>query len=445
VPPAPQPSFYARHPGSVFSAPGSVWNTPELANLEVDPSSESLVATLSYWGSHNMNGINTTSYSSPIYTAPANQPTVKVVLDWNTPPLNAALQAVPIPPNATVAQGTDQHLVVYQPSTDQMWEFWHMREGLLPPTSASFAATISGGGHLAAATYYYRVTALSAAGETTPSEVFSVTVPQSESSASLSFKGIIYAQGYKVYRGTEPNNMGYVGTLANATNVYGTTVTFADTGAATPTVAPPTTNTAATPGQWHAGWGGRIVNVSSDPGYYRMVQAVGGAVVEEPDWGATASSLPIADGMITLGDLEQGHIDHALQLLVPTARAGVHSYPAQRTDGGETTLSSIPEGAHFVLSNAIDCSQQATPFMRMVCLAAQKYGLIVNDQTGGGLALRGEDPAPLIQAGGTNPYSTYFTDGTGKQWRPYQMMASFPWPSLHLLPMQLESQAQYYP
>jgi len=325
-----------------------------------------------------------------------------------------------------------------------MWEFWHMREGLLPPTSASFAATISGGGHLAAATYYYCVTALSAAGETTPSATFSVNVPQSESSVNLSFKGIIYAQGYKVYRGTQPNTMGYVGTLASATSTYGTIVTYADSGPASPTVAPPTSNTAATPGEWHAGWGGRIANVSTDPGYYRTVHPVGGAVVEEPNWGATASSLPIADGMITLGDLEQGHIDHALQLLVPAARAGVHSYPAQRTDGGETTPYSIPEGAHFVLSTAVDCSQQPTSFMRMACLAAQKYGLIVNDQTGGGLALRGEDPAPFMQVGGIDPYSPYFTDDTGKQWRPYQMMASFPWPSLSLLPMQLESQAQYH-
>jgi hypothetical protein len=245
-----------------------------------------------------------------------------VVLDWNTPPLNAALAAVPLPAEAKAAPGTDGHLVVYQPSTDQMWEFWHMREGL--------------------------------------------------------------------------------------------------------------------PGQWHAGWGGRIAAVSSDPGYYRLVHSPGGSVVEEPTWGATASSLPIADGMITLGDLQQGHIDHALQLLVPAARAGVHSFPAQRADGGETGSASVPEGAHFLLAASVDCARQRTPFMRMVCVAAQRYGLIVNDRTGGGLALRGEDPAPLLQAGRPNPYPAYFTDDVGKQWLPYQMMAAFPWSSLHLLPMRLE-------
>jgi hypothetical protein len=441
-PPAPEPSFYAPHPGTVFSGPGSVWNTSELANHEVDASSETLVSTLSYWGSHNINGINTTSYSSPIYTVPANQPTTKVILDASSPPLNAALQAVPIPPSASVAPGTDEHMVVYQPTTNQMWEFWHMREGLLPPTTASFVVTTSSGGHLAAGSYYYRVTALSAAGETTPSEAFSVTVPESDSVVSLSFKGVIYGQGYKIYRGTEANNVGYVGTVPEATNVYGTTVTFVDSGATVPAGSAPTVNTAATPGQWHAGWAGRIADVSSDPGYFRLVHPVGSPVLEEPDWGSTASSLPIADGMITLGDLEQGHIDHALQLLVPTARAVVHSFPAQRTDGGETTTTSIPEGAHFVLSSTVDCSLQATPFMRMVCVAAQTYGLIVNDQTGGGLALRGEDPGPLIRTGGADPYPRYFTDASGREWRPYQMMAAFPWSSLRLLPMQLETQAQ---
>jgi hypothetical protein len=441
----PQQSFYAAHPGNVFSGPGSVWNASQLANTEVDPGSESLVATLSYWGSHNMNGINTTSYSSPIYTVPTGQPTVKVVLDWNRRPLNAALAAVPLPPNVAVAPGTDEHLVLYQPTTDQMWEFWHMREGLLAPTVASFTATVSAGGHLSAGTYYYRVTALSSAGETTPSEVFSVAVPQPESSVNLSFKGVIDAQGYKIYRGTQPTSVGYVATILQSTTAYGTTVTHGDAGGEAPTVAPPGTNTAVTPGQWHAGWGGRVPKVSSDPGYYRLVAPPGGGVVQEPDWGATASSLPISDGMITLGDLEQGHIDHALQLLVPTARAGAHSYPAQRTDGGDTSPTSIPEGAHFVLSSGVDCSRQATPFMRMVCVAAQRYGLIVNDQTGGGLALRGEDPAPLSRAGGSNPYPSYYTDATGKQWHPYQMMAAFPWSSLRLLPMALEARNQYHP
>jgi hypothetical protein len=336
-------------------------------------------------------------------------------------------------------------MVVYQPSSSQLWEFWRMREGLVAPTSASFSAATLSGGRLGAGTYYYRVTALSSAGETTPSEAFRVDVTQPDTLVALSFKGVIYGHGYKVYRGSEPANVGYVGTLRQATNTYATTVTYPDSGSLTPSLAPPTVNTAATPGQWHAGWAGHASSVSSDKGYYRLLRSPGGSVIDEPDWGATASSLPIADGLITIGDLEQGHIDHAMQLLLPTARAGVHSYPAQRSDGGDTSPASIPEGAHFLLAGTVDCAQQSTPFMRIVCLAAQRYGFIVSDQTGGGLALRAEDPTPLMQGGAVNPYPRFFTDSGGEVLQPYRMMAAFPWSSLHLLPMKLEAQNEYHP
>ncbi|HEV7529597.1 MAG TPA: hypothetical protein VGO29_11935 [Solirubrobacteraceae bacterium] len=438
-------SFYTAHLGTVLSGPSSVWNTTIVERGEVDPNSTSLVETIATWGSQRMNGINTTAFSAPIYTVAANQPTVKVVLDWASPPLNTALQAVPMPPTAVSANGTDKQLVVYQPSSNQLWEFWHLREALPAPTASSFSATVAAGGHLAAGTYYYRVTALSALGETSPSEPFALVTPKPTSSVSLSFKGVIYGQSYKIYRGSSPATTGYIGTLHQSTNVYGTTVTYADTGAVSPTTAPPVTNLAITPGQWHAGWAGNIKTVSSDPGYYRLVRPITGPPTEEPNWGATASSLPIADGVITIGDLEHGEIDHAMQLLVPTARAGAHSYPAQRTDGGEATSSSIPEGAHFSLSSSVECSRQSTRFMRLVCVAAQRYGFIVSDQTGGGLALRAEDPTPLMQAGGVNPYPSYFTDSSGKLWQPHQMMQSFPWSALHLLPMKLEAQNTYHP
>jgi hypothetical protein len=71
--------------------------------------------------------INTTRYSSPIYTVPANQPTVQVKLDevaaWN-PLLVQAWQQVPIPADAVPAAGTDATMIVWQPATDTMWEFW---------------------------------------------------------------------------------------------------------------------------------------------------------------------------------------------------------------------------------------------------------------------------------------------------------------------------------
>jgi hypothetical protein len=71
--------------------------------------------------------INTTAWSVPIYTVSRSQPLVTVTL--NKPnsrlnPLQAAWETVPLPPNAQPANGTDKHLVVWQPSTDRLWEFW---------------------------------------------------------------------------------------------------------------------------------------------------------------------------------------------------------------------------------------------------------------------------------------------------------------------------------
>jgi hypothetical protein len=77
---------------------------------------------------NNQLNLNTTAYSVPIYTVPANQPTVKVTLNkgtWSSVnPLQTAWEAVPLPAGAQPAKGTDKHLVVWQPSTGKMWEFW---------------------------------------------------------------------------------------------------------------------------------------------------------------------------------------------------------------------------------------------------------------------------------------------------------------------------------
>lgn len=75
--------------------------------------------------------IDTTSYSVPIYTVPANQPTVEVALKrGQATTLIAAWSAVPLPADAQAAAGTDGHLVLWQPSTDRLWEFWRLVHGV---------------------------------------------------------------------------------------------------------------------------------------------------------------------------------------------------------------------------------------------------------------------------------------------------------------------------
>jgi hypothetical protein len=258
--------------------------------------------------------INTTSWSIPVYTVPADQPTVKVTLE-NTlrtaggASLQSAWDAVPLPADARPATGTDKHLVVWQPSTDRLWEFWHLEQ--------------TGEG-------------------------------------------------------------------------------------------------------WQAAWGGAIQNASSASGAYGP-EAWPGA---KTDWGASASSLSIAGGLITLEDLEMGQINHALAIAIPNPSA-VYASPAQRTDGWSTEPTSLPEGAHLRLDPNLDLAALHLPrFTLMMAEAAQRYGIVVRDSAAN-VAFYAQDPTPT----GTNPY--YGVHGYYEGKSPQQLLAVFPWSHLQLLKMEL--------
>ncbi len=115
-----------------FFSASSFWNTPLPSNARVDPSSSLLVAHLAAEAaqeeaSGNGPNINTTAYSVPIYSVGRGQAAVRVILDHApNPELSAAFGAVPLPANVHPAVGTDALLVVWQPSTDRMWEFWQL-------------------------------------------------------------------------------------------------------------------------------------------------------------------------------------------------------------------------------------------------------------------------------------------------------------------------------
>ncbi|MCW3062880.1 MAG: hypothetical protein JWN32_52 [Solirubrobacterales bacterium] len=111
-----------------FFDPGGVWNAALSPSAALTPDSDSLVATLRYAVQHWGAWINTTAYSAPVYVVPANLATSRVALRNGGPPGMAdQLSAVPLPAGTRPADGTDQQLVVYQPSTDTMWEFWQLR------------------------------------------------------------------------------------------------------------------------------------------------------------------------------------------------------------------------------------------------------------------------------------------------------------------------------
>jgi hypothetical protein len=176
-------------------------------------------------------------------------------------------------------------------------------------------------------------------------------------------------------------------------------------------------------GAWHADWGGAILNVSKSPGYY-TARAWPGAT---RNWGATASSLPIIGGTILLNELRRGRIDHALALNLPAPRAGEFSWPAQRTDGtGPATA--LPEGARIRLDPTVNVDDLGLPKLgRMIARAAQRYGMVVRDQTHHGTSLWAEVPTSS-----SHGLSTYLK---GKS--PAEVLANFPWDRMQVLKMNL--------
>jgi hypothetical protein len=129
-------------------APDSVWNAPLAANAPLDPANAVLVRTLRNTVAQNLAAgwgpwIGTAG-TTPLYTVPANQPTVRVALDpgsWKAS-LQQAFEAVPIPPNAAPAVGPDGHLTIWQPSTDRLWEFFKARR-LADGWHASFGGAMA--------------------------------------------------------------------------------------------------------------------------------------------------------------------------------------------------------------------------------------------------------------------------------------------------------------
>jgi hypothetical protein len=173
--------------------------------------------------------------------------------------------------------------------------------------------------------------------------------------------------------------------------------------------------------EWHAAWGGAIHDVSASPGYYASSSWPGAHAY----WGATATSLPVVAGTMTIGELERGRIDHGLAISIPNARRGVFAFPAQRTDGTLTTSVAIPEGSIFRLDPKLDIASLHLPrVVAIMAEAAQRYGIIVRDKTLNAIGFYAEDPTPLR----TNPYIRLFG---GKS--PGVLLKSFPWKYLQVV------------
>jgi hypothetical protein len=114
-----------RKSGAPFADWGP-WNRRLPQHAPVHPRSDAFVAELRRQVDHAGAWINSYEYSTPVYRVPKRQPRVRVTLDTDYAQLERDFAAVPVPRGAEPAKGSDAHMVVWQPSTNTMWEFWHM-------------------------------------------------------------------------------------------------------------------------------------------------------------------------------------------------------------------------------------------------------------------------------------------------------------------------------
>lgn len=179
---------------------------------------------------------------------------------------------------------------------------------------------------------------------------------------------------------------------------------------------------------WHARWGGKMTNVSRSPGHYRELRDESNQLVQRAHWGTTSAKFSLVAGVMTTREVRSGRIPHALNVGVPQARKDVWSLPAGGTDGRSSRPCAIPQGAHFRLDPDVDVDRLGLPpVVAMMARAAQRYGIIVVN-TSGGVGFRAEDPG----SSATNPWPRLLGGRNSTE-----VMQSFPWKHLQLLPLEL--------
>ncbi len=337
-------------PGTPFDST-SVWNTPLPTDTPANPNNSDYLnaiednacgettatpeTTPSCTPNINNQVLNITAFSAPLYVVPANYPRVTLTDNCGrrTDFLDTISGGVPVPTDAHGAAGSDHEIQIYQPSTDEYWEFWEF-----------------------------------------------------EGSASAG---------------------------------------------------------------WSACWGGETENVSSSDGVFPN------------QFGATATSLPLLGSVVRIEELQAGAIDHAIGLVIgdnatanlsssvdpanvadPNGSQPGVSLPATHGDGGSSDPNAIPEGTRFRLPASLNLNNyDLTPIAKVIAVAAQKYGFIVNDSSPTPtLSMRLGDPTTYTAAGLADPYTSGpGVDGQGTEGlldggSQNAIMQNFPWNQLQALP-----------
>jgi hypothetical protein len=107
--------------------------------------------------------------------------------------------------------------------------------------------------------------------------------------------------------------------------------------------------------------------------------------------GVLMSGLDQFGGIVRPEEIAQGHIDHALSLIVPYWRSGFIACPAVKAAGGVNDPNAIPMSARVQLDPAFNVDAQSWPqWQKVVAKALQTYGAYVWDAGSDRLDIRAE-------------------------------------------------------
>lgn len=133
-------------------------------------------------------------------------------------------------------------------------------------------------------------------------------------------------------------------------------------------------------------------------------------------------------GVVEVGELEAGRIDHALVFSTSNACEDVFRFPASKTDGESSRPDCIPQGARVQLDPDIDVASLDLPEgTKIVAQALQEYGAYAVDNGGAPMALYFE-VAPDADFG--FPGQAYVDLGLD---RDFMRLDGIPWDRLRVL------------
>ncbi len=114
----------------------SFWTTPIPLDAPLAANSSNYVSEFirQFHTHYGTVSITTDSFNAPVYVVEPGTPTV-AVNQWKcqvnstlSPTLKTQLSSVPIPSNALSSPDSDGEMIIYDPTSDTLWEFWQIHK-----------------------------------------------------------------------------------------------------------------------------------------------------------------------------------------------------------------------------------------------------------------------------------------------------------------------------